>query len=55
MDIDQLGDKVQEAAELISFCKDALQLTEEKVGLVLKDMESFDDAKEAESDEAVPF
>ncbi|GEM_PF-3066751 len=49
MDIDILGEKVEEAVKLIAICKNKLRTTEEKVGLILKDMNIDDDEKADEN------
>ena len=37
--VDELGEKVKRAGELIRFCKDKLLKTEQEVNGVLKDLE----------------
>lgn len=54
MDVDQLGERVEEAVDLIALCKKRLQASEKKVGLVLKQMDLSDDEESRDAEEA-PF
>lgn len=50
VDVDDLGDKVKEAAELIHVCKEKLQKTRVQVEKVIADMELDDDMDEESED-----
>ena len=44
LDIDVLGDRVQRASELISFCRDRISSAKTQVEQIVTDLEQSDDA-----------